>query len=168
MQKKMSEFDRIRESIARIRALNESTKPKATTIGRLNEDIAGTDNQDFQQQKESFQQAVPGDVEFGNYVSNKEEITLRGELKIGANGQPLRFVLTTKNKDGLYIECTQFQADGDAIDSITKLRAYFDVWYGQNLEKLNGSTSNTGAAESSSMAPPTDTSGGLGGGLPPM
>lgn len=150
----MNEFDQIRVTLQRIRAAQE--KDKATKTMRLNEDIAGFNNEDFQAEKESFQQAVPGEVEFGNFVSDDKEITLRGQLKIGGNGQPMKFMLTTKDKDGLYLSCEEFQADSDAIDSITKLRAYFDVWYGQALEKLNGSTSNTGAANSS----PTGGGGG--------
>jgi hypothetical protein len=165
MAENMNEFDRIRESIARIRAM--SNKKSATQGGRLNEDISQLNNQDFQAEKEAFQQAVPGNVEFGNYVNEKDVIELRGELKIGGNGQPLKFVFTTKNKDGLYLECTQFQADTDAIDTVAKLRAYYDVWYGTNLQKLNGSTTNTGATDTSAGGG-ADAGGGMGGAAPGM
>ena len=169
----MNEFDRIRESLAKMRAYG---KPTATNKPRrLNEDITDPNNQEFNTQKEAFQQAVPGEVEFGNcQLDNKEEIIIRGEMKIGLNGQPLRFLFTTKNKDGIYLECTQFQPDGDAIDSITKLRAYYDIWYAQNLQKLNGSTTNTGGATDAAgtSAPAGGMDGGMGGGaapaLPPM
>jgi len=158
----MNEFDRIRESLAKMRAYG---KPSATPKPRrLNEDIAQLNNQDFQAEKEAFQQAVPGNVEFGNYVNDKDVIELRGELKIGGNGQPLKFVFTTKNKDGLYLETTQFQADSDAIDTIAKLRAYYDVWYGTNLQKLNGSTTNTGSTDTSAGG--GDAGGGMGGAAP--
>lgn len=145
----MNELERIRESLAKMRSFKTKTTPVSVKPHRLNEDIAGLNNQDFQQQKDAFQQAVPGEVEFGNYVDDKKVIELRGTMKIGGNGQPLRFVFTTKNKDGIYLECTQFQADTDAIDTIVKLRAYYDIWYGQNLQKLNGSTSNTGSTADS-------------------
>lgn len=166
MADNMNEFDRIRASIAKIRAI-AAAKPTGSPR-RLNEDIAQLNNQDFQQEKQAFQQAVPGEVEFGNYVNDKKVIELRGEMKIGGNGQPLRFVFTTANKDGIYLECTQFQADTDAIDTIAKLRAYFDIWYGQNLEKLNGSTTNTGATDGAAPAPATAGAAPAAGGLPPM
>ena len=157
----MNEFDRIRESLAKLRAYGKSSAAPKSRY--LNEDIAQLNNQDFQAEKEAFQQAVPGNVEFGNYVNDKDVIELRGELKIGGNGQPLKFVFTTKNKDGLYLETSQFQADSDAIDTIAKLRAYYDMWYGTNLQKLNGSTTNTGSTDTSA-----GNDGGMGGSAPGM
>lgn len=111
-------------------------KAEAKPNNILQEDVAGLNNQDFQTEKEAFQQAVPAQVEFTNYKNQPDEIAIRGTLKVGGV-QGLQFLMTTKNDDGLYLNCTEFQADATAIDTIAKLRAYFDIWYAQSLEKLN-------------------------------
>lgn len=152
MAQSSNQYD-IRDSLKKVREWQARAKaqaaqapapaPKPTTLLQqrlLQEDIAGLPNQDFQAEKEAFQQAVPAQVEFKNYVGpeqgNGDVIEIRGILKIGG-GQGLQFLMTTKNDDGLYFNCTEFQADETAIDVISKLRAYYDVWYGQSLEKLN-------------------------------
>jgi hypothetical protein len=148
MAQSSNQYD-IRDSLKKMREwqakaqAQQGTVPTPPKFGQpriLKEDIAGLPNQDFQAEKEAFQQAVPAQVEFKNYVGPEEGggnvIEIRGVLKIGG-AQGLQFLMTTKNDDGLYFNCTEFQADETAIDVISKLRAYYDVWYGQSLEKLN-------------------------------
>lgn len=102
----------------------------------LQEDFSNLDNGEFQADQEAIVQAVNAPCTITNSVKDDpKKIELRGVIRFSTD---VNFLFTTEQTDGLFIWTAQkgLQLDEEIVQSITKLRAYYDAWYQEKILEI--------------------------------
>lgn len=120
--KKLSEYDNMKAMLNLTRA--GSKKPISTKKALREETIPQLQPQEMDDEKNKFTQAVASTVEFGNFMRYSDNIEWNGELI----KEKIKWVYSLDDVNGCYITCEQLQLSDDAVQTIQKLKAYYDTW----------------------------------------
>lgn len=149
----------MRESLAMMREMQTSqnlnfkrvTQQSVSAIQLLHEDFSGSNNQEFQEDQQAIVAALNVSVTITNRDDNGQRVEMSGTIKFNSEA---KFIFTTERNDGIYLSTDTLQLDEEVLQSIMKLRAYYEQWYETNIQNLNGGD-NGGANGAGSGEPVT-------------
>lgn len=151
----------MRETLAMMRNMratqpqifNRANSQPESTLRMLHEDFAGSNNQDFQEDQQAIVAALNVSTTITNRDDNGQRIEMSGTIKFNSEA---KFIFTTERNDGIYLSTDTLQLDEEVLQSIMKLRAYYEQWYEANIKKMNGV--NSGGGYNFGSGQPIDTS----------
>ena len=80
--------------------------------------------QEKDDEENKFKQGVASTVEFGNFIRYSDNVEWNGELI----KEKIKWVYSLDDVNGCYITCEQLQLSDEAVQTIQKLKAYYDTW----------------------------------------
>lgn len=120
--KKLSEYDNMKAMLNLTRTGN---KKLVSAKKPLREDtVPQLQPQEMDDEKNKFTEAVANTVEFGNFMRYSDNIEWNGELI----KEKIKWVYSLDDVNGCYITCEQLQLSDEAVQTIQKLKAYYDTW----------------------------------------
>jgi hypothetical protein len=142
----------LRETLAMMREMRATEKQSfqrvnervTTVFSLLKEDFSGSNNQEYQEDQQAMVSALNATVVITSREDNGQKVTLSGTIKFNSE---VKFIFTTERNDGIYISTDSLQMDEEVLQSLMKMRAYYEQWYQTNIQRVNG------GEESSAITP---------------
>lgn len=133
----------LRETLSMMREMQATEKQSfkrvnervTTVLSLLKEDFSNSDNQDFQEDQQAMVSALNATVVITNRQDDGQKVELSGTIKFNSE---VKFIFTTERNDGIYISTDSLQMDEEVLQSMMKMRAYYEQWYQTNIQRVNG------------------------------
>lgn len=133
----------LRETIGMMREMqlaksqeSKRVNERATTsFSLLKEDFSDSNNQDFQEDQQAMVSALNATVIITDRQDDGQKVVLSGTIKFNSEA---KFIFTTERNDGIYISTDSLQMDEEVLQSLMKMRAYYEQWYQTNIQRVNG------------------------------
>ena len=121
-------------------SFNRMNERVTTVFTLLKEDFAGANNQDYQEDQQAMVAALNATVADLRVDNDGRKVVMTGTVKFNSE---LKFIFTTERNDGIYVSTDSLQLDEEVLQSLMKMRAYYEQWYQTNIQKINGGEQST-------------------------
>lgn len=132
----------LRETLGMMREMQSAGKESfkrvnervTTVLSLLKEDFSSSNNQDFQDDQQAMVSALNVTVVITNRQDDGQKVQLSGTVKFNSE---VKFLFTTERNDGIYISTDSLQMDEEVLQSLMKMRVYYEQWYQTNIQRIN-------------------------------
>lgn len=132
----------LRETLGMMREMQSAGKESfkrvnervTTVLSLLKEDFSSSNNQDFQDDQQAMVSALNVTVIITNRQDDGQKVQLSGTVKFNSE---VKFLFTTERNDGIYISTDSLQMDEEVLQSLMKMRVYYEQWYQTNIQRIN-------------------------------